>query len=184
MTGGQVQVVGLLCGGPLNPRRYPFGRGGGVGGHRLKKSVQARQCRGSSGALLFVESAQALQPGIEGLVQLRPQGRRFVQELTAPVPHGGRLTGKGALAGEHLVEDDARREDVRRSRSGRRLAECLRRNVGLFHQIHDVRRDRQTADHAGSGEVKVGDAGGAVLPDQHSAGRQVAMNYTVLMGMC
>ncbi|MPM31967.1 hypothetical protein SDC9_78524 [bioreactor metagenome] len=80
--------------------------------HRLQQSIQSSQRGRCCQPLVLVKGAQALQPSIKGLVQLRPQCRRLVEELAGPIPHRGGLTREGALSGEEFVEDDPSREDV------------------------------------------------------------------------
>ncbi|MCY1354744.1 hypothetical protein D9M69_411350 [compost metagenome] len=132
---------------------------------------------------MLVKSAQGLQPSIKSLVQLRPQCRGLVEELAGPIPHRGWLTRKWALSGEEFVEDDPCGEDVRCARCSTRLPERLGGHVCFFHQINNVRGNRQAAVHTRLGEIEVGDAGGAVLADQNRARRQVAVHHTVMVGM-
>ena len=183
----KVQVVdGLRCGGfRLLP--LPSGlAGSGLGlvgsyRHRLQQGLQAGQGCCCTRPLGRIKGAQALQPGIKRGVQLGPQRRRFVQKLTLAVPHRSGLARKGPFAGKQLVEDDARREDVRRSSGRPWFAKSLRRHIGLVHQLHNVCRNRLAAVHAGLGKVEVRQPGGAILPHQHRARRQVAVHHSVLV---
>ena len=108
----QVQVVGLGIIDFEDLRLWCFSWLIGHLRNGLQQSIQSSQ-RGRCGQpLVLIKSAQALQPSIKGLVQLRPQCRGLVEELPGPIPHRGGLAREGALSGEEFVEDDPCGEDV------------------------------------------------------------------------
>ena len=189
MASRQVQVVdGFRCSGFRLPLRLGRLAGPGLGlvgsyRHRLQQGLQAGQGCCSTWPLGRIEGAQALQPDIKRGVQLGPQRRRLVQKLPLPVPHRGELARKRLLAGKQLVEDDPRREDVRRGSGCPWFAKGFWCHIGLVHQLHNVCRNRLAAVHAGFGKVEVRQPGGAILPNQHRARRQVAVHHRVLVGV-
>jgi hypothetical protein len=124
-----------------------------------------------------------------GLRHHRIEGGRDIQvELGRPHGiHGQDLLHNGEccvrperlLAGQELIEDDSRREDIR---------PVVRRRPQALLGGHIGRRAHDRAGPGQGGQIdlrdpKIGDLELAVLADQDVGGLDVAMHHVVAMGM-